>query len=384
MRTMINGRAFSTDSAGFRGEEEYSIPASHKIRILLVGDSRTYGMAVSDDSTYAHILQSELRGAGHDAETINTGTPGYTAVQCRAKLEQLLHYKPDIVVFAAGYNDRRYLLSTPPDSSKTFRRTACLRRFLDTLQRSNIFFAISFELGQRRLRTLRDNPPPLDRVEVRVPEAVFREEIQRCISICRENDIDMFFLLIQQEPFTFGIVEDAAQRIERKEYQDALNILNKSEPDIPIAAVAFCHYLQGICYRALGKEEQACEWFADHQPVGSLHGEAILRNEARYFGIIREIALRENIPVLDSRDAVNAINEQIDDPAIQNLLERAEEENRLLMDGSELNPRVDGRVTDMDDFFRARFIDGCHYDELGHALIGKALAEKLEEYCIAK
>ena len=42
INTVVNGRAAHTNSAGFRGEDEYSIPAPHPLRILVLGDSRTY------------------------------------------------------------------------------------------------------------------------------------------------------------------------------------------------------------------------------------------------------------------------------------------------------------------------------------------------------
>ncbi len=335
----VGSHVYHTNSAGFRGEEEYSIPSSHDFRILVLGDSRTYGMAVSDHETYSYRLQTELREMGLDVEVINAGTPGYTAVQCRAKLEQLLDYRPDVAVFAVGYNDRRYLLLTEPDSQETFRRTAQLREFMDVVHWSNTLFAISHRIQQRKLQSLRDDPPPLDTVSVRVPESVFREEIQRAISISRENGVNLFFLLIHQNPTVFAPVEEAAGIFRDGQYEEALDVLNQAEADLHVAAFAYCHYLQGVCYRALGREEKARGSFSKHRPLGSLHGEAILRSEGCYFQIIREVAAAENVPVLDSREAIANTNE----------------------------------------YFGARFIDECHYDELGHALIGEALAQRLEE-----
>ncbi|MGC9329392.1 MAG: SGNH/GDSL hydrolase family protein, partial [Candidatus Hinthialibacter sp.] len=115
-----NGRRMRTNSMGFRGVQEYALSSPHDLRIITLGDSRAYGMTVDDDFTFSHILQNQLRSRGMDAEVINTGTPGYTIAQARGKLEQMLVYKPDIALLCVGYNDRRYLILTPPDSEEMY------------------------------------------------------------------------------------------------------------------------------------------------------------------------------------------------------------------------------------------------------------------------
>ena len=132
-------------------------------RIITFGDSRTYGIHVADQETFSHVLQTELKKQQIDAQVLNSGTPGYTAVQCLAKLKQLLKFQPDIAILAVGYNDRRYLVLTSPDSPENFRQIAALRRGMQILGISNIFFAITHELGSNALKKTGE-PPPLDQV----------------------------------------------------------------------------------------------------------------------------------------------------------------------------------------------------------------------------
>ncbi len=361
--TNIAGRAYHTNSSGLRGEQEYSVGSHPELRILILGDSRTYGMAVSDDMTYCSVLQSELRCQDSTVEVINAGTPGYTAVQCRAKLEQVLPYKPDIAVFAVGYNDRRYIVLTPPDSPKSFRRIALLRSFVDVLHWSKTLFAISSNLGKRKLEHLRDNPPLLNTVEVRVPPAVFRGETERFLSICHENNIQPFFLLLCQNPTVFNAAEKAAAEIEQGKFTEALKTLHESREERHVAVFAYSNYLEGSCYTALEEKEKARERFLDHTPTGSLHGEAVLRSQKTYFEILHTMASEETVPVLTSRDAIRSVNEKLDDPLIR----------RLRKQGDKV------RESDLGEFFASRFIDECHYDTLGHVLIGKTLARKIRE-----
>lgn len=373
------GHNVRINAAGFRGTDEYTLEPNHAARIIAIGDSRTYGFEVPDESTFCHVLQTELRGKGVDAEVINAGTHGYSAAQCRVKLEQLLAYKPRVVVFSAGYNDRRYLLLTPPDSEASFRRIAYLRKCVEALQWSNILYAVSTELAIRKLRGLLDHPPPLDQVPIRVPPEVFRDELRRVVNLCREHRIQLVFLMIEQNPSVFEPVEQAARLLDENQAGAALELLEKAEPDLHVAALAFCHYLMGMCCRALGDETKAREYFAAHKPLGSLHGEAVLRREEPYLEIYREIARECAVPRVDSREAVTRINEYVQEPAIDAFLDQAEENGWKLIDDSEAIPRQDGLVTDLENFFRARFMDECHLDPVGHILIGKALARVIGE-----
>jgi len=373
------GHNVRINSNGFRGPDEYSFEPEHACRIVAIGDSRTYGFNVPDEYTFCQVLQSELRGRGVDAEVINAGTHGYSAVQCRAKLEPMLAWKPDVVVFSAGYNDRRYLLLTPPDSEASFRRIAFLRNCVELLQWSPILYAASTELGIRRLRHIRENPPPLDQVPIRVSPAVFREELRRVVAICQEHRVFLVLLMIEQNPSVFGLVEEAARLYEEQQIVQALELLEKAEPNLHVAALAFCHFLMGRCYQAMGYEAKARKYFTAHKPLGSLHGEAVLHREAPYRTIYQEIAQQFQVPLLESREAIRRINEYISEPAIDSYLDKMEENEWRLADDSEYIPRQDGKVTDQENFFRGRFMDECHLDPVGHILIGKALARIIEE-----
>jgi len=69
------------NESGFRGEE---IPISPKsgLRILALGDSRTYGFLIDEEWTFSSVLQKEMRQRGYEnTQVINGGVFGYSAVQ---------------------------------------------------------------------------------------------------------------------------------------------------------------------------------------------------------------------------------------------------------------------------------------------------------------
>jgi hypothetical protein len=100
----------SSNSKGIRGKVEYAYKKPEgKIRILVFGDSFTFGQEVNDTETYAYYLQQILA----DTEVINLGIMGYGHDQMLLYLkEEGVRYKPDIVIL--GYmtmDEIRNLLS---------------------------------------------------------------------------------------------------------------------------------------------------------------------------------------------------------------------------------------------------------------------------------
>ncbi|MFH2021496.1 MAG: SGNH/GDSL hydrolase family protein [archaeon] len=88
---------YSTNSAGFRGKEEFTIE-KNKTRILILGDSFTWGEDVFDYETYPYYLDQSLKG---DYDIINMGVHGYGPDQMYLRfLREGRLYNPDIVILA--------------------------------------------------------------------------------------------------------------------------------------------------------------------------------------------------------------------------------------------------------------------------------------------
>jgi hypothetical protein len=97
-KQVFDGKILNTNAEGFRGARDFPLQKdSSKTRILLLGDSFTFGENVSDDETYADVMQRALP----KAEVLNAGVHGYAHDQMLVMLHQQLRFHPDIVML--GY-----------------------------------------------------------------------------------------------------------------------------------------------------------------------------------------------------------------------------------------------------------------------------------------
>jgi lysophospholipase L1-like esterase len=94
------------NSEGWRDRERTTQKRPNTFRILVLGDSMTYGAIVGQADTYTAILERKLRANGVDAEVINISSGGWGADQ---ELEALtvegIAYKPDLVILQFSNND---------------------------------------------------------------------------------------------------------------------------------------------------------------------------------------------------------------------------------------------------------------------------------------
>lgn len=92
----FDNKTLNTNSKGLRGKRDFPYTKNkNKVRILILGDSFTFGDEVSDDETYSAYLQAMLP----DTEIINMGMHGYGHDQMLILLkEEGIKYQPDIVI----------------------------------------------------------------------------------------------------------------------------------------------------------------------------------------------------------------------------------------------------------------------------------------------
>jgi len=98
-----------TNSLGFRDTREYSLPkAPATFRILVLGDSVTFGHGALYETSYPFILEQRLRDWRPDVkwEVWNLGVPGYNTAQELAYLNEVgASYQPDLVIVGFFLND---------------------------------------------------------------------------------------------------------------------------------------------------------------------------------------------------------------------------------------------------------------------------------------
>lgn len=170
------GRVVNSNSKGLRGTTEYDYARTPgKRRILVLGDSFTFGTDVSDNETFSHDLESALP----DTEVLNLGVQGYGQDQMLLYLrEEGVKYHPDIVLL--GFT------------------------FMDTYRNLWNFFAFAkprFEMTPGGLK--------LTNVPIPTPEQVLAREPYR------SKAYDVAFILREKIRWNLGINTKEAMRLTR-------------------------------------------------------------------------------------------------------------------------------------------------------------------------
>jgi hypothetical protein len=170
-------KILNSNSKGLRGKAEYQYErATGKQRIVVLGDSFTFGEEVSDDETYSYDLQASLPGT----EILNLGVQGYGHDQMLMYLkEEGVKYHPDVVVVGFAY--------------------------LDIYRNIESFFAYAkprFELASEGLQ--------LTNVPVPTPEHVLAEEAYR------PKSLDLMMILREKLRWSLGKNEVEARDVSRR------------------------------------------------------------------------------------------------------------------------------------------------------------------------
>jgi len=103
-REMLMGREVTTNSLGLRDREVDAERKPGSVRVLMLGDSITFGWGVPQELTVSQRLDRALRTEG--VEVINSGVGNYnTRMEVEYFLTEGFKLKPDIVVLNYFIND---------------------------------------------------------------------------------------------------------------------------------------------------------------------------------------------------------------------------------------------------------------------------------------
>lgn len=138
------------NSLGFRDEREYRLEKPPgTFRILVFGDSVTFGHGTLNTTTYPYLLGERLKAWRPDVnwEVWNLGVPGYNTAQELAYLKEVgPRYKPDLVIVGFFPND---IEDNEVDVSPSWPR-----RWASAVQRVMQRHLYSYELYKRAYLTL--------------------------------------------------------------------------------------------------------------------------------------------------------------------------------------------------------------------------------------
>ncbi len=104
-----DGTWYAINSLGFRGPEVVPEKSPNEFRVICVGDSCTFGKAVTEGETYPRQLEALLAAEltdGRQPVVVNCGVNGYSGAQYLRMLQwRGLELKPDVVIVGYNLND---------------------------------------------------------------------------------------------------------------------------------------------------------------------------------------------------------------------------------------------------------------------------------------
>lgn len=95
-----------TNNLGFRGDTHVSDVSANQYRIIILGDSFTYGFFVDNEHTFPSVMQFMLQKTGWDTEVVNMGIPGASIIDEISVYKKLgKHINSDWVILQFYAND---------------------------------------------------------------------------------------------------------------------------------------------------------------------------------------------------------------------------------------------------------------------------------------
>ena len=199
---------------GFRDEVTHSLPKPDSVlRILLLGDSFTWGAGVAYDGIWPVVFERRCLADGLPVDVIKAGVSGYDTRQEVLYLQRLLpKYRPDIVILAFLPND---LVTNLPmsgndslESRQALKQDSLLVRnqgvkdspfhvvtLLKRLLIANDFLYTKLYFNTDRSQYF--SAPMTDRLKAQV--AITKELLAKALTYCRSNNAAFVAYSIPQQ-----------------------------------------------------------------------------------------------------------------------------------------------------------------------------------------
>ncbi|MBI2928587.1 MAG: SGNH/GDSL hydrolase family protein [Verrucomicrobia bacterium] len=189
--TKVDHKPVHINSHGTRGPEFSPAKPADTLRILSLGDSRTFGWGLAGPETYSGLLERTLQesvGNRKKVEVINAGVNAYSFSQMKVYLEHRgLSFQPDFVLLAEANLWTQFSEKSSREFVKKFMTRVRLKNLLRRFATYHYLIEVQLKEVYERTRTrfvpVDPQQDPLFKAQQQDdPDAFFREAIA---GLCR-------------------------------------------------------------------------------------------------------------------------------------------------------------------------------------------------------
>ena len=330
-RTFDEQALVSSDGARLKKKRE------GQFRALFLGDSSTYGYCLPTEETFVETVNRLLP----EVAAVNLGVSGYTSYQ---GYKSLLKYgpliDPDMIFISFSFNDRRLVLQPElADSDAAYQRLHSASRLQRLSDISYLFGAAKLASGWLRPADSgasgMTSEVRLDRMQPRVDRQAYRENLTKMVQWAKQRGIAVAFIVLGDNPEQTRSLREGIKYLSQKNHELAIKHLTLAKDDDQgdwFSALARLHLAKA--YEEAGLDDKAQQVLLLKNVAAGVHGGSPIVLDTEYNAIVREVADRHGVQVID---AVGELNKNAD-----------------------------------------VYFDFTHFDETGHQIVGRLVMNALE------
>jgi lysophospholipase L1-like esterase len=196
--TKIDRKPVHINSHGTRGREFTVAKPANTIRIVSLGDSKTFGWGLTEAESYSGVLEKLLQeraGSNRKVEVINAGVNAYSYPQMHAYFKKVaLTYSPDMVIIGDANLWTQFSESNSVAFVKKFMTRVRLKNFLRRFAMYHYVIEVKLkEVYERQRVKFIPVDPKQDTLfkeqQAKDPDAFFRDSIEQLCRLAARNGI---------------------------------------------------------------------------------------------------------------------------------------------------------------------------------------------------
>jgi lysophospholipase L1-like esterase len=230
--TKVDHKPVHINSHGTRGPEFQIAKPAGTVRVLCIGDSRTFGWGLSESETYSGRLRQLLQekiGNSRKVEVINAGVNAWSYPQMSVYFREIAsQFQPDVVILGDANGWTQFSEKNNPEFLKKVMSRVRLKNFVRHFAVYHYFIELKlkefYERNRVKFIPVDPNQDPFFKEQQQTnPNTVFREAMEQLCAFALQKQIQPV-LLYMPTLDNFSATNAPADLQTKRELSQKLNI----------------------------------------------------------------------------------------------------------------------------------------------------------------